>query len=74
MSEIVKFIKLFLRNFIYLRLMPYYNGLTNLEAIIYYEQLNRSELITFLDKFKDVLMVSTYEDPNPLVRLSVKMN
>lgn len=53
--------------------MPYYNGLTNLEAIIYYEQLNRSELITFLDKFKDVLMVSTYEDPNPLVRLPVKL-
>lgn len=44
-----------------------------MEAIIYYEQLNRSELITFLDKFKDVLMVSTYEDPNPLVRLPVKL-
>lgn len=55
------------------RLMPYYNGMTNIEAIIYYEQINRSDLITFLDKFKDLIMTSTYEDQNPLVRLPVKI-
>ena len=52
--------------------MPYYNGISTLEAIIYYEKLNRSELIAFLDRFKDLLMVSNYEDPNPLVRINVK--
>jgi hypothetical protein len=54
--------------------MPYYNGLTNLEAIMYYEKLNRSDLLAFLDKFNDILMVSTYEDPNPLIRINVKIN
>ncbi len=56
------------------RLLNYYNGLFNLEAIMYYEKLSRSELITFLDKFKNLLMVTTYEDPNPLIRINSKIN
>lgn len=59
---------------LFMQLMPYYNGLTNLEAIIYNEQLTRSDLITFLDKFKDLLIVSCYEDPNPLIRINAKTN
>lgn len=47
--------------------------MSNMEAIIYYEQLNRSDLMTFLDKFKDLILVSNYEDPNPLVRINVKI-
>ncbi len=59
---------------LFIQLMSYYNGLFNMEAIIYNEQLTRSELITFLDKFKDLLIVSCYEDPNPLIRINAKIN
>ena len=54
--------------------MPYYNGATNIEAIIYYEKLNKSDMTTFLDKFKDLLIVTEYEDPNPLIRINSKIN
>ena len=59
---------------LFMQLMPYFNGLSNMEAIIYSEQLIRSELVTFLDKFKDLLIVSNYEDPNPLIRINAKVN
>lgn len=59
---------------LFMQLMPYYNGLANMEAIIYNEQLTRSELVTFLDKFKDLLIASCYEDPNPLIRINAKIN
>jgi hypothetical protein len=59
---------------LFMQLMPYYNGLSNMESIIYNEQLTRSELVTFLDKFKDLLIVSCYEDPNPLIRINAKIN
>ncbi len=41
---------------------------------MYNKKLNRSDLITFLDKFKDLIMVNCYEDPNPIVRINVKIN
>lgn len=59
---------------LFIRLMPYYNGTYNIEAIIFYEKLNRSDMITFLDKFKDLLIVTEYEDPNPLIRINSKIN
>lgn len=57
-----------------IRLMPYFNGSYNIESIIFYEKLNRSDMITFLDKFKDLLIVTEYEDPNPLIRINSKIN
>ncbi|CAF0863859.1 unnamed protein product [Brachionus calyciflorus] len=57
----------------FMQLVPYFNGQSNLEEIIYHEKLNRSDLYILLDKFKDMLFVSTYEDPNPLIRINVKI-
>ena len=54
--------------------MPYYNGKFNIEAIIYFEKLNRSDMMSFLDKFKDLLIITEYEDPNPLMRINSKIN
>lgn len=54
--------------------MPYFNGTYNIEAIIYHERLNRSDIMTFLDKFKDLLICTEYEDPNPLIRVSSTIN
>jgi hypothetical protein len=56
------------------RLLNYLNGMFNFEEIMYNKKLNRSDLITFLDKFKDLIMVNCYEDPNPIVRINVKIN
>lgn len=43
----------------------------NLESIVYNEQISFSDLYILLDKFKDLLFVSTYEDPNPLIRINI---
>ena len=40
----------------FVRLFPYFNGNHHIEEIMYFENLRRSQLLTLLDKFRDVLM------------------
>ncbi|XP_070581227.1 GATOR1 complex protein NPRL3-like [Ptychodera flava] len=44
------------------RLCPYFRGKHHLEEIMYYENLSRSQLITLLDKFRDVLITCSHQD------------
>ena len=46
---------------LFARLYPYFNGEHHLEEIMYYENLRRSQLLTLMDKFKDVLITATHE-------------
>lgn len=59
---------------LFFQLLPYLNGMHNLEEVMYEEKLNRSDLFSFLDKFKSMIVLSTYEDPNPLLRINVRIN
>ena len=45
------------------RLTPYFRGNHHLEEVMYYENLRRSQLLTLLDKFRDVLFSCQHEDP-----------
>ena len=45
------------------RLFPYFNGNHRIEEIMYFEKLRRSQLLTLLDKFCDVLILCYYQDP-----------
>ncbi|XP_060579018.1 GATOR1 complex protein NPRL3-like [Ruditapes philippinarum] len=45
------------------RLFPYFGGTNHIEEIMYFENLRRSQLITLIEKFKDVLILCTYQDP-----------
>ncbi|XP_045213441.1 GATOR complex protein NPRL3-like [Mercenaria mercenaria] len=45
------------------RLFPYFGGRNHIEEIMYFENLRRSQLITLIEKFKDVLILCTYQDP-----------
>ncbi|ESO84751.1 hypothetical protein LOTGIDRAFT_207231 [Lottia gigantea] len=47
----------------FLRLCPYFNGNCHIEEIMFYENLSRSQITTVLDKFKDILLLCTHEDP-----------
>ncbi|XP_076076005.1 GATOR1 complex protein NPRL3-like [Mytilus galloprovincialis] len=47
---------------LFLRLCPYFNGLHHFEEIMFYEDLTRSQLLTLLDKFQDVLITCQYPD------------
>lgn len=44
------------------RLCPYFNGQHHLEEIMYYENVRRSQLLTLLDKFRDMLILCQHED------------
>ena len=55
------------------RMLPYFNGLYNVEEMIYYEKLSRSELTMMLDMFKDILTITVHEDPNPIIRINVRI-
>ncbi|XP_076473114.1 GATOR1 complex protein NPRL3-like [Babylonia areolata] len=46
---------------LFARLLPYFNGLHHLEEIMFYENMRRSQLLTVIEKFKDVLIVVTHE-------------
>ncbi|KAJ8317878.1 hypothetical protein KUTeg_002969 [Tegillarca granosa] len=45
------------------RLCPYFNGRHHIEEIMYYENLHRSQLVTVIDKFREVLQICQYQDP-----------
>ncbi|KAL4239681.1 Nitrogen permease regulator-like 3 [Mactra antiquata] len=45
------------------RLFPYFCGKNHLEEIMYFENLRRSQLLTLIEKFKEVLILCTYQDP-----------
>ncbi|XP_055862989.1 GATOR complex protein NPRL3-like isoform X3 [Biomphalaria glabrata] len=46
---------------LFAKLVPYFNGKHHLEEIMFYENLTRSQLVTLLEKFKDVLILSSHE-------------
>ncbi|KAK3090338.1 hypothetical protein FSP39_011028 [Pinctada imbricata] len=48
---------------LFTRLCPYFNGKHHMEEIMYYENLSRSQLMTVIDKFRQVLISCQYEDP-----------
>lgn len=48
---------------LFTRLTPYFRGKQHLEEVMYYENLRRSQLLTLLDKFRDVLFLCQHEDP-----------
>lgn len=48
---------------LFTRLTPYFRGNHHLEEVMYYENLRRSQLLTLLDKFRDVLFSCQHEDP-----------
>ena len=45
------------------RLTPYFRGIHHLEEVMYYENLRRSQLLTLIEKFRDVLFSCQHEDP-----------
>ena len=45
------------------RLTPYFRGNHHLEEVMYYENLRRSQLLTLIEKFRDVLFSCQHEDP-----------
>ncbi|XP_072167611.1 GATOR1 complex protein NPRL3-like [Diadema setosum] len=47
---------------LFARLCPYMRGRHHLEEIMYYENVNRSQLHALLDKFKDVLVTCSHQD------------
>ncbi|OTF72552.1 hypothetical protein BLA29_014003, partial [Euroglyphus maynei] len=47
---------------LFTRLLPYFDGHHHIEDIMYYENLRRSNILTLIDKFRDVLIVCQYED------------
>ncbi|KAL5018870.1 hypothetical protein ScPMuIL_004592 [Solemya velum] len=44
-------------------LYPYFSGKHHLEEIMYYENLHRSQLLMVIDKFREVLVTCTHQDP-----------
>lgn len=48
---------------LFTRLIPYFRGNHHLEEVMYYENLTRSQLLTLIDKFRDVLFLCQHEDP-----------
>ena len=47
----------------FVRLFPYFNGNHHIEEIMYFASLRRPQLLTLLDKFRDVLILCNYQDP-----------
>jgi len=44
------------------RLCPYFDGTRHLEDIMYYEDIQRSELMSFLERHEDVLLMFEHDD------------
>ncbi|KAI2798588.1 hypothetical protein RDWZM_004548 [Blomia tropicalis] len=44
------------------KLCSYFDGHHHIEDIMYYENLRRSQILTLIDKFRDVLLVYQFED------------
>jgi len=55
---------------LFFRLCPYFNGLHHFEEIMFYEDLTRSQLLTLLDKFQDVLITCQYPDQATIFNVS----
>ena len=53
---------IFSHTFCCFRLCPYFNGKHHIEEIMYYENVRRSQLLTLLDKFRDVLVMCQHQD------------
>jgi len=47
---------------LFAKLCFYFDGHHHIEDIMYYENLRRSQVLTLIDKFRDVLLVFQYED------------
>lgn len=47
---------------LFARLCSYFDGQHHIEDIMYYENLRRSQILTLIDKFRDVLITCQYED------------
>ena len=47
----------------FVRLFPYFNGNHHIEEIMYFKNLRCSQLLTLLNKFRDVLILCKYQDP-----------
>lgn len=47
---------------LFAKLCPYFDGHHHIEDIMYYENLRRSQILTLIDKFRDVLITCQYED------------
>ncbi|XP_072044345.1 GATOR1 complex protein NPRL3-like isoform X1 [Amphiura filiformis] len=47
---------------LFARLCPYFRGKNHLEEIMYFENVNRSQIRTLLDKFKQVLVACQHQD------------
>jgi hypothetical protein len=45
------------------RLCPYFDGKHHIEEIMYAENIRRSQLLTVLDKYREILITSQHEDP-----------
>lgn len=44
------------------RLRPYFDGKRHLEDIMYYEDIQRSQLMSFLERHEDVLLMFEHDD------------
>eukprot|EP00057_Strongylocentrotus_purpuratus_P024055 XP_011678529.1 PREDICTED: nitrogen permease regulator 3-like protein [Strongylocentrotus purpuratus] len=47
---------------LFARICPYLRGMHHLEEIMYYENVNRSQLYALLEKFRDVLVTCSHQD------------
>ena len=47
----------------FVRLFPYSDGKHHVEEIMFFGNLRRPQLLTLLDKFCDVLILCSYQDP-----------
>ncbi|OQV22315.1 Nitrogen permease regulator 3-like protein [Hypsibius exemplaris] len=48
----------------FMKIIPYLRGRTHLEEMMFNLNVKRSQLTTVLDKFREVLVTTVYEDPN----------
>lgn len=55
------------------KLCHYFDGHHHIEDIMYYENLRRSQILTIIDKFRDVLITCQYEDTTVAELLPYKM-
>ena len=48
---------------LFAKLLKYFHGRHHLEEIMYYENISRSQILTIIDKFRDVLVTCLHADP-----------
>ena len=66
MNQIWNFLNFF-------RFLKYFDGTYNIEEIMFEEKVSRSEIFMVLETFKEILVTCVYEDPNPLLRINVRI-